>query len=288
MSSIVTILAPAKINLFLHINGKRADGYHTLQSHIMFADMGDKITIKPDNDYSLNIKGAFSNGLETQGNLITRAVYDFCDLINQPPNFHITLDKNIPIGAGLGGGSSDAASVIKGLINILDIDISTVNLSPLLEGLGADVPACFYGQSCFVEGIGQKISPLPAPSLYALLIYPNTHCSTADIFKNFNSKFSKEIVKEIEIDKNFSTSDDLIHFIKQQQNDLSQPALATFPAIIDCLKVLESHDNLLLTRMSGSGSTCFSLFETIEKAQKAQQEIQTKHPDWWVKAVTLK
>jgi len=284
MSSALTVLAPAKINLFLYINGKKTDGYHTLQSHVMFADVGDKISIEPYNTYELSINGEFSKGLDTDDNLITKAVYGFCNLIKRPPHFKIKLDKNIPIGAGLGGGSSDAAGVIKGLINILNVDTSTINLSPLLETLGADVPACFYGQSCFAEGIGEKITPLPGPSLYALLVYPNTHCSTADIFKNLNIEFSKKI----EIEKNFSTSHDLISYIKMQKNDLAQSAIAKFPEIINCLHVLESQENSLLTRMSGSGSTCFNLFENIQDAKKAQKLIKEKYPEWWVKAVTLK
>jgi len=278
------VLAPAKINLFLHVSGRKDNGYHTLQSHIMFADVGDKITIQPSNEYRLNIKGTFSKGLEVEENLVKKAVYGFCDLINHPPHFHITLNKNIPIGAGLGGGSSDAASVIRGLIHILDTDTGTINLSPLLKALGADVPACFYGQSCLVEGIGEHISPLPTQQLHALLVYPDTHCSTAQIFKNLNGEFSTTI----KIDRNFSTAHDLISFIKDQRNDLASPAMAEFPEIIQCLTILEEQNNSLLTRMSGSGSTCFNLFENIEDAEKSAHIIQQKYPDWWVKPVTLK
>lgn len=283
MSSIINILAPAKINLFLHVNGKQQDGYHTLQSHVMFADYGDNLAIEEGDDYNLSITGDFLEKLKQSDNLVTKAVDSFCDLISKKPNLKITLEKNIPLGAGLGGGSADAAAVIKGLIKLWNIKTKSQTLDPLLLSLGADVPSCFYGQSCLIGGIGEHVKPLPAHPLNAVLVYPNVHCDTGVIFRHFKADYSQEIITP----EYFKNKNSFFSFLQQQRNDLSQTTFYLFPEIKKCLAILEEQNNSILSRMSGSGSTCFGVFETQEDAQQAAKIIQKLCPDWWVKSVTL-
>jgi 4-diphosphocytidyl-2-C-methyl-D-erythritol kinase len=283
MSFGIEVLAPAKVNLFLHVTGRRSDNYHTLQSHIMFTNIGDLLTIESYDDYNLEIQGRFSKDLDSTDNLVTLAAHRFCKLINEKPNLKVTLEKIIPLGAGLGGGSSDAAAIIKGLIEFFNVDIASIELNRLLEGLGADIPACFYGQSCFVEGIGEKILPAATPSLHAVLIYPNLHCDTESVFKNFNQNFSDKI----QIEKNFSDTESLISFLKSQKNDLTESAISVFSDIKKCLTILEEEKNIQFARMTGSGSSCFGVVENLENAEIIARKIHNKNPDWWVCPVTL-
>lgn len=274
----ISIFAPFKINLFLHAIGRRPNGYHTLQSHIMFADYGDDIIIEQSDQYHLILEGDFADTLDVRNNLVTKAVQAFCALIDKPPKITITLVKNTPVGAGLGGGSSDVATVIKALIAYWGHTPDQNVLNTLLLSLGADVPACYYGKSCWVSGIGEHITPLPCLSLAAVVIFPNAPCNTAQIFKNFDAQFSDEIDKPSAIN---------LDFIMKQNNDLTQTALQITPKIQDVLYRLSAEKNVNLSRMSGSGSACFGICDTIEQAESVAKNIHDSHPDWWVKAVTL-
>lgn len=274
-----TITAPAKINLFLHITGKREDGYHLLQSLVVFANIGDEVTIEESDSFSLTIEN--NPNLPTdENNLITQAVRKVADVLYREPNVKITVQKNIPVGAGLGGGSADAAAAIKALLSLWDKELSNEKLNRILIELGADIPVCYHGKSSLVEGIGEIINPLPAfPPIPAVLVHPDIFCETAKVFKNYSGNFSDPVSIP-------DTFDDII-FLQEQRNDLAQAACTIVPEIQNTLDIINSQDGCKLSRISGSGSACFGLFKTREESEDAAKRIQKEKPDWWVRPVLL-
>lgn len=281
----ISITAPAKVNLFLHVTRKRSNGYHDLQSLVAFSDFGDTITITPAKEFSFSFDSTSDHLPTNENNIIICAANSLADALEKDLNCHIHLTKNIPIGAGLGGGSSDAAATIDGLLQFWETDINQYILDKILIELGADVPACFYKKPCYFEDIGEIIKPVTAfPALHAILIYPNKHCATKDIFKNYKSEFSKKI----ELPNVFNNQESLFKFLRRQKNDLTEAARKEIPDIKDMLMQLGNDDNCLLTRMSGSGSACFGLYDSEESAHHATHLIHDKNPDWWVRQVKLK
>jgi len=282
------IFAPAKINLFLHLTRKRRDGYHELQSLISFADIGDYISIEPADSFSFNIDGDFSaNFIENEqkshldcSNLVVRAARALSQLSNQVLKVKITLTKNLPLAAGLGGGSSDAAAAIWGLQQFWGIKSDEKYLLPLMTKLGADVPVCFNCQTSLVEGIGETLLPVnQIEEIPILIINPLISCPTQEIFLRHNGIFNKKI----NLPNYFESVFDYIDFLKSTNNDLYQPATQLIPEIGNIINAMEAQESCLLTRMSGSGASCFALFETIEQANQAKQAILDENPDWWVK-----
>ncbi len=276
--------SPAKINLFLHVTGKTHENYHILESLVTFANFGDWITIHHGNSYQLTITGPYAEAIETDQNIITTAVNMIADHANIAPNLSITLEKNIPIGAGLGGGSSNAAAVIHALIEFLELNIDSQSLNKILLNLGADVPMCFKSKTSIIRGIGEKITPIEIlKPLHAVLIFPNKHCSTADIFAQYKQPFSSPLLnlKESISDK------DIFSFLKTTNNDLTNAAINNIPEIKSILVTLKSFENCILSRMTGSGSCCFGLFSTEIAAQRAAEKIQKENPHWWARAVSL-
>ena len=277
------IIAPAKVNLFLHVTGKRKDGYHLLQSLVTFANYGDNLTITPAEHFSITIDNPFT-ALDEENNLVTRAANTLAQTLQKDLDCNIHLTKKIPIGAGLGGGSADAATTIKGLLQYWNESISGSQLDEILVSLGADVPICYQNQSAIIQGIGEEIIPLPSlPDLPTLLVYPNKFCPTIDIFKTYEKDFSSPIP----IPEKFTVKEDLYDFLKQQTNDLTQAACHQIPTIKDVLTLINKQQGCALSRMSGSGSSCFGLFDNVENSQAAALSIQKENPDWWVQPVIL-
>lgn len=279
-----TIFAPAKVNLFLHVTDRKQDGYHHLQSLITFADFGDSIDIIPADNFSFSISGKTEHISNDGDNLVIKAAKRLSEELNTPLDMALHLSKKTPIGAGLGGGSADAAATIKGLLTYWNKTLPKERLEYILLGLGADVPVCYKNKSCFVEGVGEIITPLPnLPKLHAVLVYPNKCCSTAEIFKNHDLSFSKKI----DIPKNFSDKKYFYEFLNQQTNDLTNSACQKISEIKDILNQLQQQDGCIIARMSGSGSTCFGIFDTAEKSKKATKIIQQENSNWWVRSALL-
>lgn len=272
------LLAPAKVNLTLNVTGKRADGYHLLHSIIAFtSDFGDEITITPADKFKFTQSGVSRNLPSADKNLIVKTAQALAGQFNQSLLCHIHLNKIIPIGAGLGGGSSDAASVIKGLLKLWDITPAPSELHAFMLSIGADIPVCHHRKTCVMQGIGEGITPLDKiRAFHAVLVYPNEFCSTVDVFKNFDSAFTTP-----------SKRGDLIEMIQNGQNDLTTPAIQKIPTIADILNCLSNEENCIFTRMSGSGSCCFGIFNTAENAKVAAINIKKEKPHWWVRSVTL-
>lgn len=252
-------IAPAKINLCLHITGKTQKGYHLLDSLTVFSDFGDEIIISPSQDgkshYSLNMNGTQALSMDDD-NLVTRAHQALQEFIKNPLPCHIHLIKNLPMGAGIGGGSSDAATTLLLLNQYFSLNLSLDQLQEIALPLGADLPVCLHRQSCYMAGIGELITPIKNfPALYVGLIYPNQPASTKEIFQNFGSVFSSPLDRQ----KCFGDFSTLHAWLIQHHNDLEPIATKLVPAIGHILTKIRALDfgDSVFCGMSGSGSTCF-------------------------------
>lgn len=265
--------ARAKINLCLHVTGQRADGYHLLDSIVVFADVGDMVSVQPSAGFSLKIDGPFADGLSTgDDNLVLQAAKVFEPYCNGAA---LTLTKNLPVASGIGGGSADAAATLRAMARMTGSELpQDAGLS-----LGADVPVCLAEQSCRMQGIGDQITPMSnIPQVAAVLIRPNISISTPIIFRKIIDKNNGGIT-------DFDDGD-MVSYLKKQRNDLQTVARGIAPEIDICLLALEAQ-GALFARMSGSGATCFGIFDTNETAQHAADKLAKAYPDWWLTSCRL-
>lgn len=260
--------APAKLNLTLHVTGRRADGFHLLDSLVVFCDIGDVVTLVPG-PLALKVTGPFAADLGTgDDNLCLRAAR----LAGRAAA--ITLEKNLPVASGIGGGSADAAAVLRAL----DADPAGVQV------LGADVPVCMAGVPARMRGLGEILDPLPAlPELHLVLVNPGCGLSTPAVFKALTQRENPPMPDALPA---FPDAPALTGFLRECRNDLQAPAIALMPEIAACLAALEGA-GAGLARMSGSGATSFGLFPDAARARAAQAAIARAHPQWWVAASGL-
>lgn len=282
--SAVTLRAPAKINLYLHVTGKRSDGYHLLDSMAVFADsVTDVVHVEISDGIACSVSGPFSQGIGDD-NLVLKACHLFCETMGLRTGATIHLEKNIPQGAGLGGGSADAAAAIKALEKLYDLPLHGESRNGFLLHLGADVPVCYAAKPCRFEGIGEKITHIPPlPKFHMLLIHPGTHSSTKEIFARYDGHFDQPV----SIPPSFGTFDALIAFLSGSGNSLSAAAEGLTPDIGIVRTFLQTQDGCALTRMTGSGSCVFGLFEHAEDCAKARLMCERLHPQWWVQAAQI-
>jgi len=278
-------LAPAKINLALHVTGQRADGYHLLESIVTFADAGDRLSFAVSETDAFAASGRFAALVPTEaegrhGNLVLKA-RDLLRRILADKGFAaapvaIDLEKNLPVAAGIGGGSADAAATLRGLLRFWNASLPDEQLAALALSLGADVPMCLKGEALMAKGIGEDLTALPTlPSLPLVLGNPLTGVSTPDIFQRLMRKDNAPIG---EIDH------DWIAFLKTLRNDLEPPARSLVREI-DQISNMIGGEGAMLTRMSGSGATCFGIFPSFETAQNAAENLNGQKPDWYFQAV---
>lgn len=270
-------IAHAKINLALHITGQRDDGYHLLDSIVGFAEFGDKITVQAaaqhQSEHSLEIGGPFSGGLEANSNnLVLKAANAYSETVVSNREIfipvHIQLEKNLPIASGIGGGSADAAAT---LLTLQELWGSRVDPASIANSIGADVLMCLHSKPLRAQGIGDEITLLNnIEPMHLVLVNPNVEVSTPAIFKALTNKENPGIGVE---------------GLSEMRNDLQLPAIKIAPIISEVIDALEKQ-NPVFARMSGSGATCFGVFETADAAQAAQSTIQSAHPDWWSIATT--
>lgn len=275
MTAEPVVFAPAKINLTLHVTGQRSDGYHLLDSLVVFADVGDQLRLQPGPQMQINLSGPFAKGVPTDArNLVWQAAEaaGWCGAIH--------LDKQLPHGAGIGGGSSDAAAVLRAL-TAQGYEIP----KDLALSLGADVPVCGPAKASRMRGIGEEIAPVELPELQALLVNPGVHVPTGAVFSGLHSRDNAPMPDEI---PQFSTAPECADWLAEQRNDLEPPARIAAPEIDRVLGDLAVSSGAMLSRMSGSGATCFALYPTKKAAHMAAYEIGAEHPDWWIRAVTLR
>lgn len=277
MTGVVLETAKAKVNLGLHVLGRRDDGYHELDSIVAFADVGDELKISTASTTSLSVSGPFAAEVPaTADNLVLRA-YELAKGPLELPPLQIRLHKVLPVASGIGGGSADAAAALRGFIRLSSMRISSDDLSRIAVNLGADVPVCVLSQSCRMRGVGEQLSLLdaaPAPAI--VLVNPNQVCATAAVFSALGLKHGQK----------FGTA---IHPSEPElwRNDLTAPAMGVLPVIGDVLAALRSEDTLLRIGMSGSGATCFGLCDDLASAEIVAARILAKHPEWWVVAAAL-
>lgn len=287
-TKVLTIFAPAKINLYLHVTGRLDNGYHTLDSLIAFADIGDQIIIEPATDFKLSIDGPYAGAFNAKerdasphsSNLLVQAVWSIAQAAQKVPNVHISLTKNLPLASGLGGGSADAAAAIWGLLEWWEISNQASYLPGLMARLGADIPVCLHCRPTRVRGIGDVLDPVPLlDEIPVILINPGKPCPTAEVFMHYAHDFKEPIPLPDDLE-DFST---LVEFLRFQDNDLSRSACEIVPEIKSIIEALQGQDGCALARLSGAGATCFGLFKSEKDAQKAAREISANNPDWWVR-----
>ncbi len=269
-------LARAKINLALHVTGRRGDGYHLLDSLVAFADFGDLITVEPSDTFGLHITGPMAAGLSTgPDNLILRAAV----AMGQGRGAAITLDKRLPVASGIGGGSADAAATLQALAQMWGCSLPGPDV---VLALGADVPVCLAGQAARMAGIGEQITPCALPPAYVVLVNPGLALGTAAVFGALAKRDNPAMPKPGAL----TDAQTLARYLHQCRNDLEAPALTLAPVIGDVIAALSTQQGCLLARMSGSGATCFGLFATAPAADRAAA-ILAANPGWWVKSTAL-
>lgn len=269
----ITAKAAAKINLLLHVGDKRSDGYHALQSLAVFAEVGDELEFHPSQELTLTVRGPFAAGLcAERDNLVLRAARAL------KATAEIVLTKNLPVASGIGGGSADAAAVLRALS-----DAPEQALLDIAASIGSDVPVCVASRSAWMEGRGEALAPVAGvPPMPMLLVNPGVAVPTADVFRALKTRRGTDLRRP----ERFGGAEDLLQFLRTTSNDLEAPAQAIQPVIADVLGEIEAGGSLV-TRMSGSGATCFGLFESEERVARAAQAISAAHPGWWVCATRI-
>lgn len=286
----ITVLAPAKINLFLHIVGRRQDGRHDLESIFAFADIGDRLRMVPAGEFSLSLGGPFAGDLNTNidDNLVMKTAKTLAAQLGQAAfPVAIELEKNLPVAAGIGGGSADAAAALRGLSKLWKSKLKPDQLFDLALSLGADVPACLAGVTARVTGTGEIVEPGPGSgsALHAVLANPSVPLSTSAVFQKYRATgkaFSAQLQQWPDSDP-----ENIIAALAGCRNDLADAAVAEAPIIQEVLGALEKQRGCRLARMSGSGATCFALFEDRAAADRAAKNLGADWPEWWVRATTL-
>lgn len=286
MNARLTQKAPAKVNLTLRVTGRRPDGYHTLESLFAFADLADELSFEPAQSLALDVRGPFAAVCgPTSQNLVIRAAAALAERVLALKLGRFTLEKNIPVAAGLGGGSADAAAALRLLAKANGVAPDDARLLAAAAATGADVPACLDSRARIVSGIGDELSaPVALPELPAVLVNPRIPLPTAQVFANFElADMSKRPARGIPADRTAA-----LEWLSRHANDLTEAATARLPLIDEMLMTLKAEPGCRIARMSGSGATCFGLFETQPGAQAAADKIRAAQPQWWVHAGVLR
>jgi 4-diphosphocytidyl-2-C-methyl-D-erythritol kinase len=283
-------LARAKLNLFLRVHGRRADGYHEVESLVAFAEVGDDVMVSQADEFSLVIDGPFAAPLreDKTENLVLKAARLLMSRAGEAPSpACIRLVKNLPVASGIGGGSADAAATLKALCALWQLDEDDPSLPALCKEIGADVPVCFFGRPALMSGIGDIVRPGPRlPPLWVTLVNPAVALSTQQVFLALNAAECSSSPKPLGLPAEFSDASEFAAYLAVLGNDLEGPARKIQPVIDDVLEELSDHKPILC-RMSGSGATCFALFDSAVQASSAQAAIGRVHPDWWVISAPL-
>jgi 4-diphosphocytidyl-2-C-methyl-D-erythritol kinase len=282
--------APAKVNLTLRVLGRRADGYHEIESLVAFAAIGDTLRLVPGGELALTVRGANAAAAGAGAdNLVLKAAGALAARIPGIGLGAFALDKTLPVAAGLGGGSADAAAALRLLARANGLAGGDARLSEAARATGADVPVCLNPRPRLMRGIGEILSdPLPMPALPALLVNPGIALATKAVFAAWKdagapSGPALDVTEFAEAD----SRDQLLRLLATKSNDLERPAIALAPAIAELLGALRALPRCRLARMSGSGATCFALFSTAAEAIVAASSLSGKYPHWWVRPSAL-
>jgi len=277
--------APAKVNLALHVTGRRADGYHELESLVVFVDVADEVTAAPARADRLTVTGPFATAAGGgDNNLVMRAVRAFRERWPDalPSGLDIALTKNLPVAAGIGGGSADAAAMLRLLARMGEGTVSLAELREVAFGLGADVPVCLISRPCEVRGVGEILHPLREfPATHLVLVNPLVPVVTADVFRRLQSRHNAPLPP---LPQPLTLPVQLGLWLGETRNDLEPAAIALVPAIGALIEDMRRMDGCALARMSGSGGTVFGLFGSEAQAHQAAHELRARNPQHWVAA----
>jgi 4-diphosphocytidyl-2-C-methyl-D-erythritol kinase len=285
-----SLLAPAKVNLFLHVGAPDANGYHPLCSLMTFADYGDRVSLAGADALDLVIDGPFAAGLSaTDDNLVLRAARALIAEARRPVEpVAFRLEKRLPVASGLGGGSSDAGAVLRLMRDVLKLPVDDARLEAVAGALGADGPACLWGRPVLAQGYGERLSAAPQlPVLDAVLVNPGVPVSTPEVYRRLDASEAFGSVEPPPMPEMIETAQEAAAWLSTLRNDLEAPAVAVAPEVGAVLETLRGEPEALLARVSGSGGTCFALCASDIEAEGLAERIEAMAPRWWVKRCRL-
>jgi len=277
--------APAKLNLYLHITGRRPDGYHDLDSLVAFASIGDEVALRPAKEFRFEMTGDQAAALENEDsetNLVVKAARSLAELTGKPLDVHIALVKNLPVASGIGGGSSDAAAALRALARHWGLDKDDPRIARAAALHGQDVPVCLRVENTYMTATGVLPSE-KMPAAHVVLVNPGKGLATPAVYKEFREK-GDPFSPLFRFEKTPRTIEDFVSALKLRHNDLFAPARRLMPEVAEIVSALEASDECLLARMSGSGATCFGLYADATAAKSIAVQLQAYRPKWWVKA----
>jgi 4-diphosphocytidyl-2-C-methyl-D-erythritol kinase len=284
----------AKVNLTLRVIGRRVDGYHELESVVAFADCADRLTLVPGTELGLTLSGPLAQACgATSDNLVLKAAHRLSERVPGLKTGGFTLDKVLPVAAGIGGGSADAAAALRLLAQLNGLALDDKRLLDVAIEVGADVPVCLASRACDMTGVGETLLPLSLPVMPCVLVNPRVHVATRDVFGALGLRNGELLVGATDVMRATAwpepgaSVEDWVEALAAGSNDLEAPAMRIQPVIGDVIAALSATDGAWLARMSGSGATCFAIFENTADAQRAAQKLQLDHPQWWVHAGVL-
>jgi 4-diphosphocytidyl-2-C-methyl-D-erythritol kinase len=284
----------AKVNLTLRVVGRRADGYHELESVVAFADCADRLSLTPGPKLDLRTTGPLAQACgDTADNLVFKAAQLLGERVPDLRLGEFILDKVLPVAAGIGGGSADAAAALRLLARANGLSLDDARLIEVAQLIGADVPVCLASRACVMTGVGESLLPLALPKMPCVMVNPRVPVATKDVFKALGLRNSELLVGATDViratawPEQGASVEDWVEVLAESSNDLEAPATRLQPVIGQVLSALSATDGAWLARMSGSGATCFAIYENTAEAHRASQKIQRDHPGWWVHAGVL-
>jgi 4-diphosphocytidyl-2-C-methyl-D-erythritol kinase len=284
----------AKVNLTLRVVGRRVDGHHDLESLVAFADCADRLTLTPGSTLNLTTTGPLAGDCgETADNLVFKAAQLLGERVSDLKVGDFTLDKVLPVAAGIGGGSADAAAALRLLALANGLAIDDPRLIEVAKLTGADVPVCLASRACVMTGVGETLLPLSLPKLPCVLANPRVPVATGEVFAALGLRSGEllvgftDVIRATAWPEAGASIEDWVEVLAENSNDLEAPALRIAPVIGEVLAALNATNGAWLARMSGSGATCFAIYENTPEAQRAAQKIRLDHPQWWVHAGVL-
>jgi 4-diphosphocytidyl-2-C-methyl-D-erythritol kinase len=284
----------AKVNLTLRVVGRRVDGYHDLESMVAFADCADRLSLTPGARLGLKTTGPLALACgETADNLVFKAAQLLGERVPDLKLGDFILDKMLPVAAGIGGGSADAAAALRLLAQANGLALDDPRLIEVAELTGADVPVCLSSRACVMTGVGETLLPLSLPIMPCVMVNPCVPVATRDVFAELGLRNGELLVGATDVlqatawPEQGASLEDWVEVLSAGANDLEAPAIRIQPVIGEVLTALNATNGAWLARMSGSGATCFAIYENTAEAQRAAQKIRLDHPDWWVHAGVL-
>ena len=284
----------AKVNLTLRVIGRRVDGYHDLESVVAFADCADRLTLEPGPGLDLTMSGPLAADCgDTSDNLVLKAARLLGERVADLKVGQFTLEKVLPVAAGIGGGSADAAAALRLLAQLNGLSLDDARLLEVALLTGADVPVCLNSQPCDMTGVGENLLPLSLPIIPCVMVNPRIPVATKDVFKALGLRNGELLVGASDVFSGSawpeagSSVEDWVEALAASVNDLEEPATRIQPVIGEVIAALNATNGAWLARMSGSGATCFAIYENTADAARAAEQIQRDQPGWWVHAGTL-